>query len=65
MLHTGPANLAHAIRVPTCPELIILFAILFDSMMATPAAGSRFLPFSPISEGALCTHVFPWNLFCA
>ena len=45
MFHTGPANLTHAIRVPACPESIILSTILFDNIMSTPAPGSGFFRF--------------------
>ena len=43
---TGPCNRTQAIRVPTQPESWTFVAMQGDNMMATPPAGSLYLPSS-------------------
>ena len=65
MQHIGPGILIHAIREPPHPELSTFGAILFDSMMATPAAGSVDFPFFSSFALSEVIQVFdPLNLFC-
>ena len=57
-LHTGPESQTHVIVVPTCPLLMTFAVIRFDRSIATPAAGSVFLPSFSFAI-SLVVHLFP------